>query len=46
MKKILDVILIQNTNKQDFISSFDVETQADWWNMLDKLPTLICMNVE
>lgn len=46
MKKILDVILIENTNKQDFISSFDVETQADWWNMLDELPNLICMNVE
>ena len=46
MKKILNVTLIENTNKQEFVDSFDKETQADFWNMLDELPTLICMNVE
>ncbi len=46
MKKILNVILIENTNKQEFVDSFNKETQADFWNMLSELPTLICMNVE
>lgn len=46
MKKILNVTLIENTNKQEFVDSFDKETQADFWNMLGELPTLICMNVE
>lgn len=46
MKQIYDVVLVQGTDKQSFINSFDSETQADWWNMMSEMPTLICMNVE
>jgi len=46
MKQIYDVVLVANTDKQAFIDSFDSETQADWWNMMSEMPTLICMNVE
>ena len=46
MKQIYDVVLVANTDKQAFVDSFDSDTQADWWNMMSEMPTLICMNVE
>lgn len=46
MKKKLDVILVEGTDKIEFINSFDPETEADWWNMLENIPNLISMNVE
>lgn len=46
MKKILDVVLVDGTDKQEFVNSFDAETQADWWNMLTEIPSVISMHVE
>lgn len=46
MKIRVDVILVEGTNKQEFINSFDPETQADWWNELTEIPNLISMDVE
>lgn len=46
MKVILDVVLEEGTDKQEFVNSFDSETQADWWNMLESIPNVICMHVE
>ena len=46
MKQIYDVVLVANTDKQAFVDSFDSDTQADWWNMMSEMPTLICMHVE
>ena len=45
-KILLDVILVEGTDKQEFVDSFNAETEADWWNMLGSMPTLIVMNVE
>ena len=45
-KVVLDVHLIKGVNKQEFVDSFDPDTQADWWNMLDSIPCCICMHVE
>ena len=45
-KVILDVTLAHGVDKQDFVDSFDAETQADWWNMLEFIPCCICMHVE
>ena len=45
-KVVLDVHLIEGVNKQEFVDSFDPDTQADWWNMLDSIPCCICMHVE
>lgn len=46
MKKILDVVLVEGTDKQEFVDSFNVETEADWWNMLSEIPNVISMHVE
>ena len=46
MKIKVDVVLKEGTDKQEFISSFDPDTQADWWNMLDELPNILSMEVE
>lgn len=46
MKKILDVVLAEGTDKQEFVNSFNPETEADWWNMLSEIPNVISMNVE
>ena len=32
-KVLLDVILVEGTDKQEFVDSF-AENEADWWNML------------
>ena len=45
-KVLLDVILVEGTDKQGFVDSFNAETEADWWNMLGSMPKLIVMNVE
>ena len=45
-KLLLDVILVEGTDKQEFVDSFDADTEADWWNMLGSMPKLIVMNVE
>ena len=45
-KVLLDVILVEGTDKQEFVDSFNAETEADWWNMLGSMPNLIVMNVE
>lgn len=45
-KIILDVHLADGVNKQEFVDSFNPETEADWWNMLDYIPCCICMHVE
>ena len=45
-KVLLDVILVEGTDKQEFVDSFDADTEADWWNMLGSMPKLIVMNVE
>lgn len=45
-KVLLDVILVEGTDKQEFVDSFNAETEADWWNMLGSMPKLIVMNVE
>jgi len=45
-KVLLDVILVEGTNKEEFIDSFNADTEADWWNKLGSMPTLIVMNVE
>lgn len=46
MKIILDVVLVEGTDKQQFVDSFDPESQADWWNMLTEIPNVISLNVE
>ena len=46
MKNIYEVILVEGTNKQEFVDSFDPDTQADWWNMLEYLPNIISMQIE
>ena len=46
MKIILDVVLVEGTDKQQFVDSFDPESQADWWNMLVEIPNVISLNVE
>jgi hypothetical protein len=46
MKIILDVVLVEGTDKQQFVDSFDPESQADWWNMLEEIPSVISMHVE
>lgn len=46
MKIKLDVVLVEGTNKQEFVDSFDPQTQADWWNFLDEIPNVISMDVE
>ena len=46
MKQIYDVVLVDGTDKQTFVESFDSETQAECWNMMSEIPALICMNVE
>jgi len=46
MKLMLDVVLVEGTDKQAFIDSFDVETQADSCDKLDNLPCCVCMHVE
>lgn len=45
-KVLLDVILVEGTNKQEFVDRFNADTEADWWNMLGSMPTLLVMNVE
>ena len=45
-KVLLDVILVEGTDKQGFVDSFNAETEADWWNMLGSMPNLLVMNVE
>ena len=45
-KVLLDVILVEGTDKQEFVDSFNAETEADWWNMLGSMPNLLVMNVE
>ena len=45
-KVLLDVILVEGTDKQEFVDSFNADTEADWWNMLGSMPNLIVMNVE
>ena len=45
-KVLLDVILVEGTDKQEFVDSFNADTEADWWNMLGSMPTLLVMNVE
>ena len=45
-KVLLDVILVEGTDKQEFVDSFNAETEADWWNMLGSMPSLLVMNVE
>jgi len=45
-KVVLDVHLADGVDKQEFVNSFDPDTQADWWNMLDSIPCCICMHVE
>ena len=45
-KVLLDVVLANGTDKQEFVDSFNAETEADWWNMLGSMPTLLVMNVE
>lgn len=45
-KVVLDVKLTNGVNKKEFVDSFDPDTQADWWNMLDNIPCCICMHVE
>ena len=46
MKVKVDVILVEGIDKQEFVDSFDKETQADWWNMLTEIPNVISMEVE
>lgn len=45
-KVVLDVHLADGVDKQEFVDSFDPNTQADWWNMLDSIPCCISMHVE
>lgn len=45
-KIVLDVTLGHGVNKQEFVDSFNPETEADWWNMLETVPCCICMEVE
>jgi plastocyanin len=45
-KIVLDVTLVHGVNKQEFVDSFNSETEADWWNMLETVPCCICMEVE
>lgn len=45
-KVLLNVILVEGTDKQEFVDSFNADTEADWWNMLGNMPTLLVMNVE
>lgn len=45
-KIVLDVTLTHGVNKQEFVDSFNPETEADWWNMLENIPCCICMEVE
>lgn len=42
---LVDVILVEGTDKQAFVDSFD-ENNAEWWNMLPSFPTLLVMLVE
>lgn len=46
MKILVDVILVEGINEQEFVDSFNPETEADWWNMLDALPRQLVMHVE
>lgn len=46
MKIILDVILVDGTNKKEFVDSFDKVSQVDWWNILEEIPNCISMHVE
>jgi len=46
MKIILDVVLVENTDKQEFVNSFDPQTEADLWNILSEIPNCISMYVE
>lgn len=45
-KVVIDVQLADGVDKQEFVNSFNPDTQADWWNMLDNIPCCICMYVE
>ncbi|AOV58349.1 putative proximal tail fiber protein [Synechococcus phage S-CAM1] len=42
---LVDVILVEGTDKQAFVDSFD-ENKAEWWNMLPSMPSLLVMLVE
>jgi hypothetical protein len=42
---LVDVILVEGTDKQTFVDSFD-ENKAEWWNMLPSMPSLLVMLVE
>ena len=42
---LVDVVLVEGTDKQAFVDSFD-ENKAEWWNMLPSMPTLLVMLVE
>ena len=42
---LVDVVLVEGTDKQAFVDSFD-ENNAEWWNMLPSFPTLLVMLVE
>ena len=46
MKTLVNVILKEGTDKQEFVDSFNPETEADWWNMMEAIPNMIVMNVE
>ena len=42
---LVDVVLVEGTDKQAFVDSFD-ENKAEWWNMLPSMSTLLVMLVE
>jgi hypothetical protein len=45
-KIILDTLLTDGTNKQEFVDSFNSETEAELKNILKKIPNMIVMKVE
>jgi hypothetical protein len=46
MKIILDVVLEENTDKQDFLDSFDSETEVILLNIFENIPSVIAVKVE
>lgn len=46
MKKLVNVVLVDGVDKQEFVNSFNPETEADWWNMMESIPNMLVMEVE